>query len=80
MSSVQYTVGSLYVCCTYVCTPGYVHCMYSYNSVSFVGRPASLGYETIDAETYASWKVDYLKYDNCNNEGKVCININGILK
>jgi alpha-galactosidase len=33
------------------------------------GRPASLGYETIDAETYASWKVDYLKYDNCNNEG-----------
>ena len=31
------------------------------------GRPGSLGYETIDAETYATWKVDYLKYDNCNN-------------
>jgi len=22
-----------------------------------------------DANTYASWTVDYLKYDNCNNEG-----------
>ncbi|KAH3756401.1 alpha galactosidase [Pelomyxa schiedti] len=33
------------------------------------GRPGSLGYETIDADTYASWGVDYLKYDNCNNDG-----------
>jgi alpha-galactosidase len=33
------------------------------------GRPASLNYETKDANTYASWKVDYLKYDNCNNDG-----------
>eukprot|EP01114_Cavostelium_apophysatum_P003219 TRINITY_DN129_c0_g3_i2.p1 TRINITY_DN129_c0_g3~~TRINITY_DN129_c0_g3_i2.p1 ORF type:complete len:401 (+),score=44.94 TRINITY_DN129_c0_g3_i2:79-1281(+) len=30
------------------------------------GRPGSLGYEAIDAKTYASWGVDYLKYDNCN--------------
>jgi len=30
------------------------------------GRPGSLGYEDIDAKTYASWGVDYLKYDNCN--------------
>jgi len=30
------------------------------------GRPGSLGYEKIDASTYASWNVDYLKYDNCN--------------
>ncbi|XP_062507907.1 uncharacterized protein LOC134184274 [Corticium candelabrum] len=29
------------------------------------GRPGSLGYEVVDANTYASWKVDYLKYDNC---------------
>jgi len=29
------------------------------------GRPGSLGYELIDAQTYASWQVDYLKYDNC---------------
>jgi len=21
----------------------------------------------MDAQTYADWKVDYLKYDNCNN-------------
>lgn len=33
------------------------------------GRPGSLGYEEIDAKTYAGWKVDYLKYDNCNNNG-----------
>ncbi|KDQ55671.1 glycoside hydrolase family 27 protein [Jaapia argillacea MUCL 33604] len=32
-------------------------------------RFGSLGYEQIDAKTYASWGVDYLKYDNCNNEG-----------
>jgi alpha-galactosidase len=31
------------------------------------GRPGSLGYEKIDATTYASWGVDYLKYDNCYN-------------
>jgi len=30
------------------------------------GRPGSLGYEKEDATTYASWKVDYLKYDNCS--------------
>jgi len=33
------------------------------------GRPGSLGYETIDANTYAKWEVDYLKYDNCNTDG-----------
>ena len=30
------------------------------------GYPASLGYEKIDAKTFAEWGVDYLKYDNCN--------------
>ncbi|KAI0803037.1 alpha-galactosidase [Irpex lacteus] len=34
------------------------------------GRFGSLGYEEIDAKTYADWGVDYLKYDNCNNEGR----------
>ncbi|TFY59512.1 hypothetical protein EVJ58_g5725 [Rhodofomes roseus] len=34
------------------------------------GRFASLGYETIDAQTYAEWGMDYLKYDNCYNEGQ----------
>ena len=33
------------------------------------GRPGSLGYEEIDAKTYAEWGVDYLKYDNCNTDG-----------
>ena len=32
-------------------------------------RPGSLGYEEKDANTYAGWNVDYLKYDNCNNNG-----------
>ncbi|KAI9754610.1 MAG: GTP cyclohydrolase II [Chaenotheca gracillima] len=32
--------------------------------------PASLGYEEQDAKTFASWGVDYLKYDNCYNEGQ----------
>jgi len=30
------------------------------------GRPAGLGHEYQDARTYASWSVDYLKYDWCN--------------
>jgi alpha-galactosidase len=33
------------------------------------GYPGSLGHETQDARTFASWGVDYLKYDNCNNNG-----------
>ena len=33
------------------------------------GRPGSLHYEAIDAKTYASWNVDYLKYDNCYDDG-----------
>ncbi|CAN6204033.1 unnamed protein product [Urochloa humidicola] len=31
--------------------------------------PGSLGYEDQDAKTFASWGIDYLKYDNCNNHG-----------
>ena len=33
------------------------------------GRPGSRGHEYQDALTYASWGVDYLKYDWCNSEG-----------
>ncbi|XP_042501584.1 alpha-galactosidase isoform X2 [Macadamia integrifolia] len=29
--------------------------------------PGSLGHEEQDAKTFASWGVDYLKYDNCYN-------------
>ena len=31
------------------------------------GRPGSLGFEQEDAATFASWGIDYLKYDNCYN-------------
>eukprot|EP01117_Protostelium_nocturnum_P015908 TRINITY_DN6201_c0_g2_i1.p2 TRINITY_DN6201_c0_g2~~TRINITY_DN6201_c0_g2_i1.p2 ORF type:complete len:417 (-),score=126.61 TRINITY_DN6201_c0_g2_i1:2071-3231(-) len=31
-------------------------------------RPGSLGYEQLDARSYASWGIDYLKYDNCWNQ------------
>jgi alpha-galactosidase len=33
------------------------------------GRVASRGHEFQDAQTYAQWGVDYLKYDWCNAEG-----------
>ena len=33
------------------------------------GRPGSLGFEAIDALTYASWGVDFVKVDNCNTDG-----------
>ncbi|NLX93985.1 MAG: alpha-galactosidase, partial [Clostridiales bacterium] len=29
--------------------------------------PASLGYESIDAQTFAEWGVEYFKYDFCHN-------------
>lgn len=45
--------------------------MYSSAGVFTCGRyPGSLGYETQDAEFFASQGVDYLKYDNCYNLGQ----------
>jgi alpha-galactosidase len=32
------------------------------------GYPGSLGHEATDAQSFADWGVDYLKYDNCNNK------------
>ena len=32
--------------------------------------PGGLDHEDIDARTFADWGVDYLKYDNCNNQGR----------
>ena len=32
------------------------------------GKAGSLWYEEMDANDYASWGVDYLKYDNCYND------------
>jgi alpha-galactosidase len=33
------------------------------------GFPGGLNHEEQDAKLFASWGVDYLKYDNCNNQG-----------
>lgn len=30
------------------------------------GYPGSWGYEDVDAQTFANWGIDYLKYDGCN--------------
>jgi hypothetical protein len=35
-------------------------------SATCAGYPGSYGHETIDAQDFADWGVDYLKYDNCN--------------
>ncbi|HTV24400.1 MAG TPA: NPCBM/NEW2 domain-containing protein, partial [Polyangiaceae bacterium] len=32
------------------------------------GYPGSLGNEELDAQTWADWGVDYIKYDNCFNQ------------
>ena len=32
------------------------------------GYPGSLGQEKLDAQTWADWGVDYVKYDNCYNQ------------
>ncbi|KAK2789845.1 hypothetical protein FQN53_001208 [Emmonsiellopsis sp. PD_33] len=45
--------------------------IYSSAGTMTCGRyEGSLGYETQDAEAWASWGIDYLKYDNCYNEGQ----------
>ncbi|OCK81502.1 glycoside hydrolase family 27 protein [Lepidopterella palustris CBS 459.81] len=45
--------------------------MYSSAGIMTCARyPGSLGYEQKDADLWASWDVDYLKYDNCFNQGQ----------
>jgi alpha-galactosidase len=38
-------------------------------TLTCAGYPGSLGHEQQDANSFAAWDVDYLKYDNCNNQG-----------
>jgi len=38
-------------------------------SATCSGYPGSYGHEMVDANTFASWGIDYLKYDNCNVVG-----------
>jgi alpha-galactosidase len=51
--------------------PGARSCAQIYGG--YPGSTGSLGHERIDAETFASWDVDYLKYDWClaHNQGLV---------
>ncbi|MCP2164869.1 NPCBM/NEW2 domain-containing protein [Goodfellowiella coeruleoviolacea] len=35
--------------------------------------PGALDHEEIDAQSFADWGVDYLKYDNCNNQGRPAV-------
>jgi alpha-galactosidase len=37
-------------------------------TLTCAGYPGSLGHEELDAQSWAEWGVDYLKYDNCNNQ------------
>ena len=53
----------------YIHSKGLLFGLYSDAGTSTcAGRPGSLNYETQDAEMYAKWQVDYLKYDNCHNQ------------
>ncbi len=50
----------------YVHSKGLKFGMYSCaGNLTCAGYPSSFEYEFIDAETFASWGVDYLKYDYC---------------
>ena len=51
----------------YVHSLGFLFGMYSCAGVrTCAGYPSSFDHEFIDAKTFASWGVDYLKYDFCN--------------
>ncbi|WP_414167032.1 NEW3 domain-containing protein [Streptoverticillium reticulum] len=41
----------------------------SAGTLTCAGYPGSLGHEQRDADSFAAWGVDYLKYDNCHNLG-----------
>lgn len=51
----------------YIHSKGMKFGMYSCaGACTCAGYPGSYGYEYIDAKTFASWDVDYLKYDFCS--------------
>ena len=47
--------------------PGNTTCVGIYGGISPSVAVGSLGHETTDAQTFASWGIDYLKYDKCTN-------------
>ena len=46
-------------------TPNTRTCVGIYGGIAATVAVGSLGHETTDAQTFASWGVDYLKYDKC---------------
>jgi len=59
--------GGIKALADYVHSDGLKFGLYSdHGYATCAGRPGGYGYEYLDANTYASWGVDYLKYDNCN--------------
>jgi alpha-galactosidase len=46
-------------------TPNTSTCVGIYGGISKSVAVGSLGHETTDAQTFASWGIDYLKYDKC---------------
>jgi alpha-galactosidase len=49
-------------------TPNDLTCVGLYGGISHSVAVGSLGHETADAQTFASWGVDYLKYDLCQGQ------------
>jgi hypothetical protein len=49
-------------------TPNTVTCVGIYGGIAPAVAVGSLGHEAVDAQTFASWGVDFLKYDLCNGE------------
>ena len=64
----------------YVHSKGLLFGIYSdAGSLTCEGRPGSRGYEFQDARTYASWGVDYLKYDWCHAERQDTLESYGLM-
>jgi alpha-galactosidase len=49
-------------------TPNTRTCVGIYGGVAATVAVGSLGSETTDAQTFASWGIDYLKYDKCQGQ------------
>ncbi|MBS1705260.1 MAG: glycoside hydrolase family 27 protein [Armatimonadetes bacterium] len=50
----------------YIHSKGLKFGIYSCSGIrTCAGKPASYGYEEVDAQTFAEWGVDFLKYDYC---------------
>ncbi len=71
IDSVKFPSGMKYLA-DYIHNKGLKFGLYSdAGTHTCAGRPGSKGFEIIDANTYAYWGVDYLKYDWCNTKGQV---------